>query len=260
MNGDLYRPPRRGRGVDSRNLRDELSPVDFDLLDDVVSRILSKVTAKSEFEIEVQVHDLMLKNVTYVNRNRCQEHTIEGPFLEKKGVCEGIAKAVKYLLDAKGVGCELVTGRLRSGNDLHMWNLVRVEGEWRHLDVTYDLGVTDGGAYRHDCFNLSDVEIMRSHEIIDSPHRCGRSRDSYYHRRGLVFDTRARFTDHIESELRAGRREVVFKIPACRDPAKVADEVFECTSEAMSRLGIGGTMLVTPNPEHLVYSVRVSES
>ena len=56
-----------------------------------------------------------------------------------KVVCEGYAKAFKYLCDrssfVNGIECRIVTGRINDGG--HMWNIVMMEDGWNYLtDVT----------------------------------------------------------------------------------------------------------------------------
>lgn len=49
-------------------------------------------------------------------------------------VCEGYAKAFKYLCDLSGIQCILVTGGMLDG--AHMWNIVTVDDENYMVDVT----------------------------------------------------------------------------------------------------------------------------
>ncbi len=71
-------------------------------------------------------------------------------------VCEGYAKAFKLICDALGYPCMLVIGRAMGGD--HMWNQVRLNGQWYAVDVTFDdptiYGVSGNvsGHESHDCF------------------------------------------------------------------------------------------------------------
>ena len=86
------------------------------------------------------------------------------------GVCEGIAKAVKVLLDALGVWCVIAI----CGNNpekgikyRHTWNIVKIGGTYYHLDATFDntLGKDrETSEIRYDYFNLDDSQIFRDHE------------------------------------------------------------------------------------------------
>lgn len=60
----------------------------------------------------------------------------EGP------VCEGYARAFKVLCDKLGIPCVLTEGYARTSlteqNELHMWNYVKIDGNWYAVDVTWN--------------------------------------------------------------------------------------------------------------------------
>ena len=109
-------------------------------------------------------------------------------------VCEGIAKAVKVLLDALGVWCVIAI----CGNNpekgikyRHTWNIVKIGGTYYHLDATFDntLGKDrETSEIRYDYFNLDDSQIFRDHEplIAPAPH-CGDHEHFYYKEKKLSF-------------------------------------------------------------------------
>ena len=55
-------------------------------------------------------------------------------------VCEGYARAFKLLCDRLSIPCMLVDGIGYAGgtSELHMWNIVRLDGAWYAVDVTWD--------------------------------------------------------------------------------------------------------------------------
>ena len=59
---------------------------------------------------------------------------------ESGPVCEGYARAFKVLCDRSGIECVLEsgTGYTSSGPEAHMWNLVKVDGKWYNMDVTWN--------------------------------------------------------------------------------------------------------------------------
>ncbi len=56
-------------------------------------------------------------------------------------VCEGYAKAFKYLCDQSGIGCLILEGSM--GGSAHMWNYVELDGNWYLVDITNDDGRMD---------------------------------------------------------------------------------------------------------------------
>ena len=57
---------------------------------------------------------------------------------ETNPVCEGYAKAFKYLCDGLGIDCYLVSGTMSGGTGAgaHMWNIVRLDNKSYLVDVT----------------------------------------------------------------------------------------------------------------------------
>ena len=73
-------------------------------------------------------------------KNLMEKHTQEawscmvGEAVKTETVCAGYARAVYMLCQERGIPCICVKGTLNGGN--HLWNLVYVDGQWLHLDVT----------------------------------------------------------------------------------------------------------------------------
>ena len=140
-------------------------------------------------ERELWIHDLLCKKVVYVDDGP-ESHTIIGPLLKGRGVCEGIAEAAKLLLDACGIPTLKISGiaRKKDGtNEPHAWNVVLINGKWYHLDVTFDLTIARDHI-RYDYFNLSTKEILKDRTIRPyykfSPTQCHDDWDYYqaFHR------------------------------------------------------------------------------
>lgn len=101
-----------------------------------VEKLVRPAKDMSEWEKEKYVHDFICQNVHYDKLKKAYSHEIIGPLGQGVGVCEGIAKAVKVLLDALGVWCVIAI----CGNNpekgikyRHTWNIVRIGGTYYHL-------------------------------------------------------------------------------------------------------------------------------
>ena len=143
---------------------------------------------KSEWEKEKYVHDFICENIRYDKLKKSYSHEIIGPLGQGVGVCEGIAKAVKILLDALGVWCVIAI----CGNNpekgikyRHTWNIVKIGGICYHLDATFDntLGKDrETSEIRYDYFNLDDKKIFRDHEPLIAPAPVCTNGDHFYYR------------------------------------------------------------------------------
>lgn len=82
----------------------------------------------------VYVHNWIIDNVKYdVITTKENNANIYGCLVKKEVVCEGYAKAFKYLLDELEVPCVLVCGTGTDENGMtekHAWNYVYLNGDW----------------------------------------------------------------------------------------------------------------------------------
>lgn len=84
--------------------------------------------------------------------------------VEKKGVCQGYSLLYHYLLKQEGI-----RGSFASSDDMnHIWNIINIDGNWYHVDVTWDDPTQDAvGRSGHKNFLRSDEGIASA---STSPH------------------------------------------------------------------------------------------
>ena len=96
-----------------------------------------------------QVHDYLIDNITYdSDSNLDMSHSIYGALVNNLAVCDGYAKAYKYILDNIGISCVEVCGVAQNSNgeiENHAWNDVLIGGNWYAVDVTWDDPIIVGG-------------------------------------------------------------------------------------------------------------------
>lgn len=237
-----------------------MDPDFTDLVNWTSKKILSKITETTEYGIEQQVHDLIIRNVEYVSTNSVSEHTIEGVILNKKAVCEGIAKAVKFLLNKKSIECEVVTGYTKQEEGVgHAWNVVRIDGLWYHLDVTWDLNMSKNGVIRYDYFNLSESEIMIDHIPDQRIVNCVTPRSCYYYRNDLVLHKQEDYRRFVERAIKENRHDFVFKLPSAKDPEEVYNKILDNTVRVLKYASYPFSKVnVDYNPYRLVFRVIIS--
>ena len=104
-------------------------------------------------------------------------------------MCEGIAKTVKILCNRLGLDCIIAVSGANKEKGIkyrHAWNIVKIQGNWYHLDATFDNSLGRYGAKRFDYLNLCDREIFRDHEpLLYSIPPCIQEGDCYYRKKRL---------------------------------------------------------------------------
>lgn len=113
------------------------------------------------------IHDFLVKNVRYDKLKKEYSHEIIGALGNGVAVCEGIAKAVKVLCDRLNIWCIIALSEANPEKGIkyrHAWNVVKLNGQFYHLDVTFDNTLSRDDIVRYDYVNLSDRQIFRDHE------------------------------------------------------------------------------------------------
>lgn len=138
----------------------------------VLSTFISKVPNNlSEYERELFAHDWLAEKLKYnylaatYSSDECGDYSIEGAFLTEFSVCQGYAEAMQVLLYMLGINNTTVTGKT---DGPHMWNIVNIDGDWYHLDVTSN---DTGDDSLHFLFNVTTEYLTRSiaiHQLLDT--------------------------------------------------------------------------------------------
>ncbi len=132
-----------------------------------VEKLCRPARALGDWDKERYIHDFICENVRYDKLKKPYSHEIIGPLGQGVGVCEGIAKTVKLLCDTLGLWCVIAVSDAAPEAGVkyrHAWNIVRLDGQYYHLDATFDNSLGQGGALRYDYFNLDDQRLFRDHQ------------------------------------------------------------------------------------------------
>lgn len=147
----------------------------------IANEVASRVRGTDDHRIAAYLHNYLVERITYsegINR-RNEAHNIVGALINHSCVCEGYAKAYKFLCDKAGVPCMVVTGTAAGSNGIHeghAWNIVRIGQDCCHVDVTFDEYVDHAYCSQSHLF-LSTDEVLVGHTIAPEfsvPH-CPRS-------------------------------------------------------------------------------------
>ena len=184
----------------------------------------------SDFEVTLRIYENIIKLVDYdtigLERQKKTEVTsdvpddlrsIYGVFVNKKAVCAGYAKALQYLLNRFGIECTYATSQT------HAWNLIKLEGDYYHMDVTWGDGSdtkadkNQTSAISYDCFCITTQELERldahTPESCYPMPVCTATKCNYHRRYGLFFDRLEldRVRTALCDTLQQGKLDISFK-------------------------------------------------
>jgi len=134
----------------------------MDKLYKTAENITAKTAGQSDLDKILGFHDAIIKGCTYSDKS-AYPYSAYSCLVEGKAVCEGYSKAFCMLCNMVGIECIPVLGKANDGeNESHMWNKVRIDGEWYNMDVTWDDPVSDMGkdyiCYSYFCVTDSDIK------------------------------------------------------------------------------------------------------
>lgn len=113
-------------------------------------------------------HDYLINNSGYdktrakaieegKDTNDSESHKATGPLINGIALCSGYSDAMKIYLDKLGIP------NYKISNKNHIWNLVKLDGKWLHLDLTWDDPLTTDGSniLLHKFFLISTDELHK---------------------------------------------------------------------------------------------------
>lgn len=141
-------------------------------VENIKNNIINEVSQKNIYNQIKEVHDILVNMINYDSTyQKSNTHSIYGALIEKQVVCEGYAKAFKYIMDGLNVECILIAGTSISPSgetESHMWNYVKLNNNWYGVDVTWDDPIINGGSVkdnlRHDFFMKGKTAFRDTHE------------------------------------------------------------------------------------------------
>lgn len=115
---------------------------------EVKSKIMQNRSGNTYEDIKM-VHDYLIDKVEYdttISKNNI--YNLYGALVNGEAVCEGYARAFKYIMDELEIPCIMVIGKATNSEgktENHAWNYVQLDGTWYAIDVTWDDPIITGG-------------------------------------------------------------------------------------------------------------------
>lgn len=131
-------------------------------LDTKISKIIKKLDLndKSDYDKVKAIHDYIIENTSY--DMNLKNYSAYDALIGKSAVCQGYTLAAYRLFTAAGLESRIVTGY--AGGSPHAWNIVKVDGKWYNIDITWDDPVSQTGEdlLTYDYF-LKNTEDFTDH-------------------------------------------------------------------------------------------------
>lgn len=147
----------------------------------------------TDLQKEIAIHNYIVNNTKYDEENYekgtvpKESNTSYGVLIKGVGVCGGYASAMDKLLGAAGIESMIISGEAGENGkyEAHAWNLVKLDGEYYHIDATWNDPVYTFNGVRKDViqfdyFNLTDKEMSKDHKWdMDKYPKCSATKYRY---------------------------------------------------------------------------------
>lgn len=140
-------------------------------INEVVDRVIKEnivdtMTTTQKLKI---IHDYIIDNTKYdtlksknINDMTYKSNTAIGVLLEGYGICSGYSDAMGIFLDKLGID------NYKISNDTHIWNLVKVNNKWLHIDLTWDDPIYEQNLNRDTYFLITTAELEKLNDDTHS--------------------------------------------------------------------------------------------
>ncbi|MBX5437848.1 MAG: transglutaminase [Alicyclobacillaceae bacterium] len=163
-----YESSRWGAALDGSlmtihvNMRYRETAAQYQYVQRRVEQILQQIIKPRMLDVqkELAIHDYIVLHAKY---DTTLQHVTPYDLLTKgTAVCQGYQMLTYLMLTRAGIPCKMVNGTADGGS--HGWVMVKIAGQWYHLDTTWDDPVPDQpGRVRYAYFNLTDAQMARDH-------------------------------------------------------------------------------------------------
>ena len=140
-------------GTDAKNYASNYSKITTK-----ANQILSGIEPNmTQAEKALYIHDKLVDSTNFQNSGSLNRYYAAGPLVNGYGVCQGYANAYKLLLSQAGINAQVVS----SDKMNHAWDYVEIDGNWYHVDATWDdTRSSQSGTASHQFFLLNDKEVQ----------------------------------------------------------------------------------------------------
>lgn len=116
------------------------------------------LSSLSDYEKIEAANDYLCENC-YYDPNKpytTNDHSAYGALCEGVCVCDGYARSMCLILSDVGVDIQIMIGNAGGG---HAWNIVKLDGNWYHVDTCWNDNSRDGKTSTDDYFLIDDTTL-----------------------------------------------------------------------------------------------------
>ena len=157
-------------------------------------------TCTTDYEKAVWFNDWLVENCRYdFSYSYCAP---EGALARGSGTCEAYHRAYVMLLNSVGIATDRISG------DGHVWTGVQLDGNWYHIDTTWDdAGYEDNSVdLQHLYFGLNDELMNQIHSSVTSSNGISAHslEDNYFIKTGKIKKWSDQYVSTIREHLNNG--------------------------------------------------------
>lgn len=182
------------------------------------------------------VYEYIIDMTDYGKQN-ADSQNIQSVLLDHSSVCAGYSKAFQYILNRMGIFCTYITGTIRDGGD-HGWNMVRIDGEYYYVDVTWGDPVfanvvdqTQENTINYNYLCCTEEDLFKTHIPSDWTElpACTSDTYDYYKLNGFYYENFDRETIYqaLMNSVWNGQSEIVMKFGSSEAYEAAKTELFE---------------------------------
>lgn len=170
------------RSILNTDLINKLNNEDTLVLDKIKEIFNNLIKSEmTDFEKELTIHDFLIKSSKYDYENYLNNsipessYTPYGLLFNHIAVCAAYAEVFMIFMTLSNIECHFVVGKTLDsrGNTFsnssiysgHAWNIVKIDGKYYHVDVTFDNPNRNNiGMVNHTYFNVTDEFMDYTHK------------------------------------------------------------------------------------------------
>jgi len=187
------------------------------MLNNILKKIERDVAGFSDFEIVKYVYDYLI-NTSYYDKD-FPDQSLLSILLDQIGLCTSYAKSFKFIMDYFNIDCLLVEGKFKGQSESHVWNMIKLDNQWYHVDVTQGDSTNKYVDYSYLC--VPEDQILKDHIILTSVELFKATSTKYYYLKNIggTFSTfdRAKIEDTISDYIKDNREVFILAFKENKD-------------------------------------------